>query len=138
MNLSIAFLGDSLYDADIRAFTCYAIHTLALVLLFRQKMQTPCTPSSVCMNHFITFSLNTLCSPQIPEKKTVGETKFIAHGRHVACKTDFEANKEVASLSEDGVEGAICRHGLAGARRLAVGIDGRFSVSSWEVSTDIL
>ena len=53
----------------------------------------------------------------------------MAHGRYIACKTKVEAKKEAASTSsEDGAERAICRQGLAGAGRLAIGIDGGFSV----------
>ena len=54
----------------------------------------------------------------------------MAHGRHVACKTKVEAKKEASSTSsENSAERAICRQGLAGAGRLAIRIDGGFSVS---------
>lgn len=62
----------------------------------------------------------------------------MAHGRHVACKTKVEAKKEASSTSsEDGAERAICRQGLAGAGRLAIRIDGGFSVSLREESAQM-
>ena len=78
---------------------------------------------------FIILLLDAACNAQIPGKKTAREKKFMAHGRHVACKTNVEAKKEASTSSEDSAERAICRQGLAGAGRLAIGIDGGFSVS---------
>ncbi len=60
----------------------------------------------------------------------------MAHGRRITCKTGFEAKKEASSSSENSAERAIGRQGLAGTGRLAVGIDGGFSVSRSQVSTD--
>lgn len=98
-------------------------------LSFRQKTQSPCTPSLVGMTRFITIIFNAACIFQSPGKKIAREKKFMAHGKHVACKTDIEAKKEPSSSSQDSAERAICREGLAGAGQLAAGIDGGFSVS---------
>ena len=78
--------------------------------------------------------LPTQCSLQSPNSRKEDSWRNEIHSAWQTCclLTDFEANREAASPSEDGAEGAICRQGLAGARRLAVGIDGGFSVSSWE------
>lgn len=73
--------------------------------------------------------LDVACSAEICGKKTARERKFIAHGRHVACKTNVEAKKEASTSSEDSAERAICRQGLAGAGRLVIGIDSGLSVS---------
>ena len=72
--------------------------------------------------------LDVACSAEIFGKKTVRETKFMAHGRDVACKPNVEAKRGATTSSEDSTEGAICRHVLAGAGRLAIGIDGGLSV----------
>lgn len=85
------------------------------------------------MRHSIILLFNAACSNQSSGKKTARETKFISHGRHIACKTDMEAKKEASSSSEDSAERTVCRQGLAGAGWLAVGINGGFSVSEWKI-----
>lgn len=73
--------------------------------------------------------LDVACSAEMYGMKTARETKFMAHGRHVACKTIVEAKKEASTWSEDSAERAVRRQGLSGAGWLATGIDGGLSVS---------
>ena len=91
------------------------------------------------MAHSITLSLlNFARSPQTRRKRTAREKKVMTHGRHIACKTDIEANKRVPNPSENSAERAVCRQRLAGTSRLAVGIHRGFSVSGSQSQYGIL
>ena len=104
----------------------------------KRRSRHDTTPAQIYGPFHYPFLPNFARGPQSPRKKTAREKKFMTHGRHIACKTDIEANKRALNSSENSAERAVCRQRLAGTSRLAIGIHGGFSVSESQSQYGIL